>query len=397
MLQNGQPDRSSPEPIPSGDGVISELLHEALAEVIAEQQHVWSRERALIQSEARAEILDFKHATLERMTALEKRIDEALKAVTNGKDGRDGAKGDKGDTGDRGEQGIAGEPGPIGLTGAAGERGIGGEAGLPGVAGPAGPAGPRGDLGPPGQTGLQGLPGIAGDPGPPGPVGPVGPSGPIGLEGPAGLPGERGLPGASGLQGPIGAVGEPGPIGLRGERGPPGMPGMLPLVETYTPDKVHYAAAVVAHAGATYQAIKDTGRPPDSTDWICLARAGSDGRTPIVRGTHKDDETYQALDVVMRNSASFIARRDNPGPCPGDGWQCLAAPGARGVKGEKGERGAKGDRGEQGVAGKPAPTFAAWEIERERYSLRGIFADGSKTPELDLRGLFEQFQDETNG
>jgi hypothetical protein len=36
------------------------------------------------------------------------------------------------------------------------------------------------------------------------------------------------------------------------------------------------------------------------------------------------------LDIVTFDKSSFIARHDEPGPCPGDGWQLIAAHGARG-------------------------------------------------------------------
>jgi hypothetical protein len=51
--------------------------------------------------------------------------------------------------------------------------------------------------------------------------------------------------------------------------------------------------------------------------------------------------SYQRLEIVAYNKGSFIARNDDPGPCPGDGWQLITAHGARG------EKGAQGPRGEQ--------------------------------------------------
>jgi len=56
---------------------------------------------------------------------------------------------------------------------------------------------------------------------------------------------------------------------------------------------------------------------------------------------------YSALDVVALNGASFIARHDAPGMCPGEGWQMIASQGKRGQTGEKGDR---GDRGPAGPA-----------------------------------------------
>jgi hypothetical protein len=45
------------------------------------------------------------------------------------------------------------------------------------------------------------------------------------------------------------------------------------------------------------------------------------GKTLCVRGTFDESARYEQLDVVMINGSSFVATRDNPGPCPGEGWQ----------------------------------------------------------------------------
>jgi hypothetical protein len=128
---------------------------------------------------------------------------------------------------------------------------------------------------------------------------------------------------------------------------------------------------------------------------MCLACSGHDARTPRVRGTYSDVADYLALDIVTKNGGSFIARDDKPGPCPGEGWQCLTMPGKRGAAGDKGERGEKGPKGETGEKGTPAPTIVRWELDRERYALRAVMSDASETPPLDLRALFEQFENET--
>jgi hypothetical protein len=62
-------------------------------------------------------------------------------------------------------------------------------------------------------------------------------------------------------------------------------------------------------------------------------------KTLAVCGTFDAHEHYRMLDTVALNGASFIAKHDNPGPCPGEGWQLLAQKGQRGVAGDKGERG----------------------------------------------------------
>src|SRR4029077_4062728 len=133
-----------------------------------------------------------------------------------------------------------------------------------------------------------------------------------------------------------GAAGEPGAAGRDGKDG---APGLLPVVKTWTPDTVHYAGEVVTFSGQVFQALIDTGRSPVTADWRCLVRAGADARSPHVCGTYGAEETYGELDIVAINGASFIARRDNPGPCPGDGWQLIARQGQRGIAGEKGDRG----------------------------------------------------------
>jgi hypothetical protein len=105
------------------------------------------------------------------------------------------------------------------------------------------------------------------------------------------------------------------------------------------PETVFYEGDVVTFDGSTFQAIRDTGQPPAHRDWICLAAAGRGGKTPRVRGTFSADAHYQELDIVALGGGSFIARRDDPGPCPGDGWQSLTMPGKRGDKGPPGPRG----------------------------------------------------------
>jgi len=131
---------------------------------------------------------------------------------------------------------------------------------------------------------------------------------------------------------------------------------------------VHYRGGVVTHAGAVWQALRDTGRAPPHEDWICIVAAGADGRSMAVRGTWSEAGAYRYLDVVTRNGGSFVALRDNPGLCPGDGWQGIAAPGG------KGDRGAPGDRG---PVGPPGPAVRSLEPD-ENGVLTLTNADGSK-------------------
>src|SRR5262249_42311042 len=81
---------------------------------------------------------------------------------------------------------------------------------------------------------------------------------------------------------------------------------------------------------------------PGGSDWICVARAGRDGTSPSVRGAFNVYKKYAQLDVVEYDGTSYVARRDNPGVCPGDGWQSLSRSGHRGPAGERGAQGRKG-------------------------------------------------------
>lgn len=136
------------------------------------------------------------------------------------------------------------------------------------------------------------------------------------------------------------------------EPGRDGAPGKLPMVEKWS-DRVHLESEVVTHEGATWQALRHTGKAPPHEDWRCIARAGRDGeagRGINVRSTWSATETYAANDLVALDGGSFVARRDDPGPCPGEGWQLVAMRGKPGKPGDKGERGdtVKGDRGPPG-------------------------------------------------
>jgi hypothetical protein len=184
-----------------------------------------------------------------------------------------------------------------------------------------------------------------------------------------GKDGERGLPGEDGAPGPA------------GERGPAGF---LAEVRGWE-DRIHYAGAVAAHDGSTWQAVRDTGKAPPHDDWICIAargadgadgRDGVDGRGFAIRGTWLEAGEYQRMDVVAMNGASFVAKRDAPGPCPGDGWQLLSSQGKRGQTGERGERGATGPRGE------PGPAVIRIDVDGEGM-LTVLNADGT-TVQCDL-------------
>jgi len=69
----------------------------------------------------------------------------------------------------------------------------------------------------------------------------------------------------------------------------------------------------------------------------------------------------------------------------------------RGPQGLQGPKGAKGDRGAPGKNGtteviKQTVKIERWGIDRASFSVRGVLSDGSETPVLDLRPLFEEYQ-----
>jgi hypothetical protein len=157
--------------------------------------------------------------------------------------------------------------------------------------------------------------------------------------GPRGEPGARGEPGE-------GSPGPPGEMGTQGPQGEPGAPGRFPAVSAWSRG-IHYQAAVVTHDGATWCATRDTAEAPPHEDWVCVAapgRDGAEGRSFAICGTWSDKVEYRALDVVAKDGSSFVARIDDPGMCPGDGWLMIAHQGRAGKPGDRGERGPPGAR-----------------------------------------------------
>jgi hypothetical protein len=97
-----------------------------------------------------------------------------------------------------------------------------------------------------------------------------------------------------------------------------------------------------------------------------------------IRGTHDPLAAYNASDVVAKDGASFVARRDNPGSCPGPGWQLLAKQGQRGVAGER------------GAPGRDAARITGWIVDRAAFTVAPRFSDGTTGPLLELRALFDE-------
>lgn len=155
-------------------------------------------------------------------------------------------------------------------------------------------------------------------------------------------------------------------------------PGVFPQVRAWT-DGVHYAGDLRSHDGALWQARRDTGKAPPHEDWsqlVAKGDRGEPGRSFTPRGTHDEGARYEMLDVAIRDGSAFVALRDDPGPCPGDGWQVIAV---RGSRGKPGTDGAKGERG------KPGSPVVAIEVD-DNGLLTVRNGDGS-TAEVDLYPL----------
>jgi len=96
-----------------------------------------------------------------------------------------------------------------------------------------------------------------------------------------------------------------------------------------------------------------------------------------IRGTWTAQGKYNVNDVVAKEGGSFVARKNDPGPCPGDDWQLLARQGSRGIAGPKGDRGPSGR------------SITSWKVDRQHFLVIPIMSDGQEGPALDLRALFE--------
>jgi hypothetical protein len=177
-----------------------------------------------------------------------------------------------------------------------------------------------------------------------------------------------------------------------GAPGPAGPPGKLEIVKDHVEGRVYYQRDLVVAKGALYQAERDTAAIPPHTDWRCITRAGRDGKDALnfcIEGTYDPTTKYRRLSIVTLNGSSFVARHDDPGTCPGDGWQLFASAGRRGQQGPKGER------GDRGFMGPPAimPRIASTDID-PGYNLNILYTDGSRET-IPLRGAFELFFSET--
>src|SRR5580765_8657987 len=121
--------------------------------------------------------------------------------------------------------------------------------------------------------------------------------------------------------------------------------------------------------------------------------AGKDAAQITIRGTYDAGARYGHLDAVATGGSTFIARYDNPGACPGDGWQLIASCGRPGRPGPQGER---GERGERGLPGQ-SPVILDWEYDFKNFRAFPVMSDKSTAPPIELRGFFEHYQELANG
>ncbi|MCA1404685.1 collagen-like protein [Ensifer sp. IC3342] len=353
-----------------------------------------SRALAELRAEHKTIVLDLS----ERVAAIRDGKDGAAgqqgERGEKGDQGEKGEPGERGETGERGEPGLQGDPGPPGEpgpTGARGEQGVRGESGdkgepglqgVPGPPGEPGPAGARGETGKRGEQGDPGLPGKDGIDGAPGKDGERGPPGEKGERGEKGETGERGEPGPQGETGPRGLRGETGPQGPRGEQGERGEPGRFAPPVDWQEGAVFHAGELVHCDGSTFAARIDTAQKPPHADWACVALKGADAYPGEPRGLYDPQASYRKLDRVVQDGSEWVARRDAPGPLPGEGWMLAAKAGSRGKPGE---------RGAQGPQGKPGVGVAGGTCDG--YSLRLTLDDG-RAVEIDLRPAFEHYDGE---
>jgi hypothetical protein len=96
-----------------------------------------------------------------------------------------------------------------------------------------------------------------------------------------------------------------------------------------------------------------------------------------VRGTFAHTASYVRGDMVALDGGSFVARKDDPGVCPGPGWQLMAKQGARGIAGPEGKR------------GPPGNIITGWVVDRSTYRITPRLSDGSLGPPLELSALFQ--------
>jgi hypothetical protein len=162
-------------------------------------------------------------------------------------------------------------------------------------------------------------------------------------------------------------------------KGEPGEPGKLPAVKDWTRG-VHYAGDVVTCGGSLWQASRDTGEPPGHDDWTVLATKGQDAKEFEPRGLYDPNAQYERLNIVALDGGSYVALRDDPGPCPGDGWRAWC---------QRGKPGKPGDPGPKSTEPGP-PGVGIADISVDGFALIVSLTDGG-TIVRDMRPMFEEY------
>jgi hypothetical protein len=150
-----------------------------------------------------------------------------------------------------------------------------------------------------------------------------------------------------------------------------GTDGWINYIQSKLLEEREFEHALISQAVATLQ-----------RDFEAIAkRVVSETMEKRIRGTYSESEKYSAGDLVAKDGASFVARKDSPGKCPNSGdWQLVAKQGSRGIAGPRGE---------------PAGRISGWKLDPDAFTATPIMSDGSYCPPLELRSLFEQYNAET--
>jgi hypothetical protein len=150
-----------------------------------------------------------------------------------------------------------------------------------------------------------------------------------------------------------------------------GADGWVNFIESRVAEESEFLRDVVANAMALMR--NEILAEVKATIEMALARR--------IRGTHDPKAEYCANDIVAKDGGSFVAKRNNPGPLPGDGWQLMAKQGQRGIAGP------------QGIAGRDARQIIGWKVDRQHFIVIPVMSDGKEGPALELRALFDQDDD----
>jgi integrin beta 3 len=210
-----------------------------------------------------------------------------------------------------------------------------------------------------------------------------------------GLPGEPGRDGSDGADGKDGQEGPPGKDGRDGIDGKDGRDGIdgkdgMPVEpdidalakaifdrlreQCLELDEALFSArkrfdSLAAAMQERIATLKD-GEPGPPGEPGPQGIPGSDGVTGEARGLYDPKANYSRLDHVSFNGSEWIARRDDPGALPGDGWML----------------GAQGKRGKAGVGIETAST---------RGYVLILELTGGKTVSVDLAAMFERYHEES--